>query len=79
MKNDNCALESCLSYEERIEKQSKVALAEKYLENLGIKTKTDMYGYYRDTHDILKDIGEYLSKNGYKVDLNDTYSAVVEI
>ena len=49
--------------EDRYEEERKVSIAENYLEGLGIKVKTDMYGYYRDTYDILKDLGEYLSKN----------------
>lgn len=48
--------------EEEMEEQRKVSLAESYLEGLGIKVKTD-YGYYRNTYDILMDLGEYWSKN----------------
>jgi hypothetical protein len=48
--------------EEEREEQLMVATAEGYLESLGIKIKTE-YGYYRNTWDILKDFGEYLSKN----------------
>lgn len=60
-------LDNSLSYsktpEEEFEEQRKVLLAETYLESLGIKVKTDMYGYYRHTYDILLDLGNYLSKN----------------
>ena len=48
--------------EEEREEQLMVATAEGYLESLGIKVKID-YGYYRNTYDILKDLGEYLAKN----------------
>ena len=56
-------LSSSKTPEDRYEEERKVSIAENYLEGLGIKVKTDMYGYYRDTYDILKDLGEYLSKN----------------
>lgn len=60
-------LDTSLSYsktpEEEFEEQRKVLLAENYLESLGIKVKTDMYGFYRNTYDILLDLGKYLSKN----------------
>lgn len=48
--------------EEEFEEQRKVLLAENYLKSLSIKVRTDMYGYYRHTYDILLDLGEYLSK-----------------
>lgn len=51
------------TYEEEMEEQRKVSIAEGYLKGLGVKVKTDMYGYYRNTYDILLDLGEYLSKN----------------
>lgn len=51
------------TYEEEFEEQRIVSLAENYLESLGIKVRTDMYGYYRHTYDILLDLGKYLSKN----------------
>ena len=50
------------TYEEEMEEKQKVAIAEGYLENLGVKVRTDMYDYYRNTYDILLDLGEYLSK-----------------
>ena len=50
------------THEEVREEQLMIATAECYLESLGIKVKTE-YGYYRNTWDILKDFGEYLSKN----------------
>ena len=50
------------TYEEELEEQRKVSIAEGYLEGLGVKVKTDMYGYYRNTYDILLDLGEYLDK-----------------
>ena len=50
------------TYEEEMEEKRKVAIAEGYLENLGVKVRTDMYDYYRNTYDILLDLGEYLSK-----------------
>ena len=51
------------TFEEELEEQQNVMRAEIYLENLGIKVKTDMYGFYRNTYEILKDFGAYLSKN----------------
>lgn len=48
--------------EEEMEEQRKASIAESYLESLGVKVRTDMYGYYRHTYDILLDLGEYLSK-----------------
>lgn len=50
------------TYEEEQKEQLMAATAEEYLESLGIKVKTD-YGYYRNTWDILKDFGTWLSKN----------------
>lgn len=51
------------THEEEFEEQRMASLAENYLTSLGIKVRTDMYGYYRDTYDILLDLGKYLSKN----------------
>jgi hypothetical protein len=51
------------SFAEEMEEKQMVLTAELWLEGRGIKVKTDMYGYYRSTWDILKDLGEYLSKN----------------
>ena len=48
--------------EEELEEQNNVFLAENYLAGLGIQVKTN-YGNYRPTYDILKELGEYLSKN----------------
>jgi hypothetical protein len=59
---ESTKLEYNKTYEEEREKQLMVATAEGYLESLGIKVKTK-YGYYKNTWDILKDFGEYLSKN----------------
>lgn len=59
----DCSLRYSKTPEEEFEEQRKVSLAENYLESLGIKVKTDMYGYYRHTYDILLDLGKYLSKN----------------
>lgn len=50
------------SPEQEREEQNMIATAESYLESLGIKVKTE-YGYYRFVSDILKDFGEWLSKN----------------
>lgn len=65
--NDTSLLDCSLTYsktpEEEFEEQRRVSIAENYLESLGIKVKTDMYGYYRHTYDILLDLGKYLSKN----------------
>ena len=47
------------TFEEEQEERSRVATAEYYLKRFGVETKTD-YGYYRNTYDILKDLGEYL-------------------
>ena len=62
-KIDFTKLEYSKTPEEEMKEQASVALAESYLESLGIKVKTDMYGFYRDTYSILKDFGDYLSKN----------------
>lgn len=51
------------SFEEEMEEHAIVATAETWLEARGIKVKTDLYGYYRNTFDILKDFGKWLSKN----------------
>lgn len=62
--------------EEEREEQLMVATAEGYLEDLGIKIKTE-YGYYRNTWDILKDFGEYLSKNDkYKLPADKLLGAI---
>ncbi len=61
-KIDFTKLEYSKTPEEEREEQLMVATAESYLESLGIKVKLE-YGYYRNTWDILKDFGEYLSKN----------------
>lgn len=62
----NNKLLDTLSYHKTIEEEFQelqmVSLGENYLESLGVKVKTDMYGYYRHTYDILKDLGEYLYK-----------------
>lgn len=47
---------------EELDRQQKVSSAVNYLEGLGIKVRTE-YGYYRNTYDVLRDLGEYLSKN----------------
>lgn len=59
----DCSLTYSKTPEEEFEEQRIASLAENYLENLGIKVRTDMYGYYRHTYDILLDLGKYLSKN----------------
>ena len=51
------------TFEEEMEERRKVSIAESYLEGFGVKVKTDMYGYYRNTYNILLDLGEYLSKS----------------
>ena len=61
-KIDLTELEYSKTPEQEREEQLMVATAESYLESLGIKVKLE-YGYYRNTCDILKDFGEYLSKN----------------
>jgi hypothetical protein len=65
--SESITLDTSLTYsktpEEEYEEQRNVALAESYLNSLGIKVKTDMYGFYRNTYDILLDLGKYLSKN----------------
>lgn len=60
--NDGTSLVYSKSFEEEIEEKRKVLIAEAYLESLGVKVKTDEYGYYRNTYNILLDLGEYLSK-----------------
>lgn len=59
---ESTKLEYTKTYEEEQEEQSRVATAEYYLKRFGVETKTD-YGYYRNTYDILKDLGEYLIEN----------------
>ena len=59
---ESTKLEYTKTYEEEQEEQSRVATAEYYLRRFGVETKTD-YGYYRNTYDILKDLGEYLIEN----------------
>ena len=61
-KIDFTKLEYRKTPEQEREEQLMVATAQGYLESLGIKIKIE-YGYYRNTWDILKDFGEYLSKN----------------
>ena len=65
--NEGYKLDTTITYtktfEEEMEEKRKVSIAENYLEGLSIKVKTDMYGYYRHTYDILLDLGEYLSKH----------------
>lgn len=50
------------TFEEEVDEQRQVSLAESYLRSLGIEVKTD-YGYYRNIYDILNDLGKYLSKH----------------
>ena len=50
------------TFEEEMEEKRKVSIAEGYLEGLGVKVRTDMYGYYRNTYDILLDLGGYLDR-----------------
>lgn len=47
--------------DEELDRQQKILSATNYLEGLGIKVRTE-YGYYRNTYDLLRDLGEYLSK-----------------
>ena len=61
-KIDFTKLEYNKTPEQEREEQLMIATAEEYLESLGIKVKTK-YGYYRNTSDIFKDFGEWLSKN----------------
>ena len=51
------------TFEEEVDELRKINLVISHLENLGVKVKTE-YGYYRSSYDILKDLGEYLDKNG---------------
>ena len=46
------------SYEEELLEESNVQKVVDFLEEHGIQIKTK-YGYYRDTYDVLKDIGEH--------------------
>ena len=68
--NDEYKLDTTLSYtktfDEEMEEERKTLLATRYLESLGVKVKTDMYGYYRNTYDIILDLGEYLDKRANK-------------
>lgn len=49
-------------FDEYEEEDKTLQSAVNYLEDFGIKVQTE-YGYYRNTYDILRDLGEYLSKN----------------
>lgn len=49
------------TYEEEMTEQESVREAEYFLNKLGITVKTN-YGYYRNTYDILKDIGDAILK-----------------
>jgi 5-enolpyruvylshikimate-3-phosphate synthase len=60
---ESTKLEYTKTCKEEQEEQSMVATAEYYLRRFGVETKTD-YGYYRNTYDILKDLGEYLIEAG---------------
>lgn len=72
-------LEYTKTYEEEQEEQKLVATAEGWLENIGIKIKTDNYGYYRNTYDILKDLGEYLIENNiYKTETISRITTIEE-
>ena len=70
-KIDFTKLEYSKTPEQEREEQELVAIAESYLESLGIQIKTE-YGFYRNTSDIFKDFGEWLSKNN-KYTLPDDY------
>lgn len=61
-KLDDIPLEYHRTYEEEMEERRKIDLAIEYLERLGVKTTTE-YGYYRNSYNILKDLGEYLAKS----------------
>jgi hypothetical protein len=76
-KLDLTKLEYSKTPEEEREEQLMVATAEGYLESLGIKVKTE-YGYYRNTWDILKDFGEYLTKNNIYTKIDTLAAAVLK-
>ena len=61
-KIDFTKLEYTKTPEQENEERLMAATARCYLESLGIKVSTE-YGHYRDTYDIMKDFGEWLSKN----------------
>jgi hypothetical protein len=61
-KFDFTKLEYSKTPEEEQKEKELVAAAEYWLECKGIEIKTN-YGYYRNTYDILKDLGSYLIKN----------------
>ena len=61
-KFDFTKLEYTKTPEQENEERLMAATARCYLESLGIKVSTE-YGHYRDTYDIMKDFGEWLSKN----------------
>jgi hypothetical protein len=60
---ESTKLEYTKTYEEEQKELEAVATSEYYLKRFGVETKTD-YGYYRNTYDILKDLGEYLIEAG---------------
>ena len=61
-KIDFTKLEYTKTPEQEREEQLMAATARCYLESLGIKVSTE-YGHYRDTYDIMKDFGKWLSEN----------------
>ena len=61
-KIDFTKLEYSKTPEQEREEQLMAATARCYLESLGIQVSTK-YGYYRDTYDIMKDFGKWLSEN----------------
>ena len=61
--HDDLIVETTLEYFAKIaEDKMNVEKAMDFLRNLGIQGKIEQ-GNYRPTHDVLRDLGEYLSKN----------------
>lgn len=76
-KFDFTKLEYSKTPEEEQKEKELVATAEFWLEGKGIEVKTN-YGYYRNTYDILKDLGDYLSKNNIATTPCMCAAAIVE-
>jgi hypothetical protein len=62
--------------EEIFEENRMALIAEAYLKPLGVKVRTDYYNYYRDTYEILKDLGKYLTREN-KIDPSIYYEIAV--
>ena len=76
-KFDFTKLEYSKTPEEEQKEKEFVVAAECWLEGKGIEIKTN-YGYYRNTYDILKDLGNYLINNNLATIPNLCVAAIEE-